>query len=178
MTGEQVSLGNTIISDATVSTGAGADQVGALGTIVWGETLIETASGDDIVNLSLAYTVAEAPAGGTTSRDATRTSGQSRTSPSKDLTSSRTAKVLGPINTFYGLTIDTDEGSDAVLLQSNEIHEYTAIFLGDNADGIPLLDSNDFYGDFSAHGGNGQDTLNEGPGNSYEHPPQFHSFEL
>jgi hypothetical protein len=68
-------------------------------------------------------------------------------------------------------------------LTDNEVYGDVSILLGHDNDELrvgeaPGFPPNSFCADFSAHGGNGMDTLNDDPGNFYAMGPQFQSFEL
>jgi hypothetical protein len=142
-------LGAVILGGLTVTGGEGHDQIEVAKSWIGGEALFETAGGDDHVILGTHYPT-DSPIAG---------------------------------NVFDGnLGIYTGGGEDGVGLTDSTFNGDVEIETGNDDDELYLGDApdfppNDFSGDVYAHGGGGQDFLNDDPGNSYASNPEFHSFE-
>jgi hypothetical protein len=143
-------LGAVILGGLTVETGAGADRIEVAKSWIVGGALFETAGGSDEVILGTHYETGSPVAG----------------------------------NIFDGnVTILTGAGEDGVGLTDCTFDDNVSIETGDDDDELYLGDepefpANSFAGEVDAHGGNGEDFLNDDPENAYADPPSFHSFEL
>jgi hypothetical protein len=142
-------LAAVIFGDLTVATGTSGDLVEVDKSWISGQTLIDTWDGADTVILGTHYEIGSDIAG----------------------------------NVFNDLVVATGDGGDEVGLTDNIVNGQTTIQTEDDNDVLLLgagaaFPPNDFYGNFTAHGGGGLDTLDNDPGNFYAYPPQFHSFEL
>ena len=145
-------IGNSILGDLTLATGAGDDIVWIMKSSVLGHTQIVTAQGEDYVYLGF-------------DPDVPRSRDQRKGSPETS-------------NTFLGLTIETGNDGDYVGLKGNDLYMETTIEMGGGGDDLYLEDANRFNGALDAHGENGRDVLYDDPANYYAVPPVFNGFEL
>lgn len=179
---------SAVMGNVSVYTGGGRDFVSIEDSSVYGVVDIDTAGGSDFVDLAYGLVVIlgeEAPER-TTGSDAIRTTDGSdgRTEDDEgpnDLKGSGEAADLPPppmSNSFGALFLFTGEGRDIVGIMRTEVQSGTTIDLDSDDDRLTLAFRSEFYGDFDARGGQGQDWLYDDPLNYYESNPHFQSFEL
>lgn len=143
-------LAAVVFGDLTVNCGDGDDRIEIVKSWFGGAAEFQTAGGNDDVLLGTHYETGSPVAG----------------------------------NIFQGtLVINTGDGEDGVGLTDSAFGGDVEIETGNDDDDLYLGDApgfppNVFNGEVDAHGGGGQDFLNNDPGNTYANPPNFHSFEL
>jgi hypothetical protein len=132
----------------SVETGAGGDRVSMRG-VECGDMTINTREGNDVVGVGASHA-------------SWMTIG---------------CEVAGD------LVVETGRGADIVAIAATDVYGDTEIAMGRHDDTLLTANlggspHNEFFGAFTAHGGNGQDTLWDDPANVYHVAPQFQSFEL
>ena len=185
---------SAIVGDVAIATAGGRDNVRIEDTSVNASVTIDTGDGSDFVQLGydhFFFVIGATPVPGRDAGvDSLRTADADRDDGLSDLSAAdddgdddarlvlRLWQAIEPSNDFGSLFIFTGDGRDQVGITGALVEVETTIELGSADDQLILDAPNEFYGDFTARGQQGSDTLLDEPLNFYESAPQFQSFEL